>query len=795
MQNRLLHKTAWVTVGLFLLLPVMGQKPEKTDANIVGHVTCKGKHLPYVTIAVKGTSIGTVTDATGHYILVNLPAGRHILIARSLGYKPCEKEVNVVAGKTKEINFALEEDVLGLEAVVVTGNRNADKRASSPVIINTISPKLFSAIQSVQMRGGLDFCPGLRTETDCQNCGFSQLRINGMEGAYSQILINGHPVFSSLAGVYGLELIPSNMIDRIEVIRGGGSALYGSNAIAGTVNILLKDPLSNTFSIGMNGGMIGPGVAGRGKLAHDYSFQANASVVSNDRKAGMALFGYYQNKTPFDANGDGFSELPEINNVTFGIRGFHRLGYHSKLTLDLFHINEARRGGGPFDVPVHEADIAESVKHNITSGSLTYDLFPHENDKLSTFVSVQGIDRNSYYGANKSLKDYGHTDNVTYVAGTQYGTTINNWKLTGGAELRGEILKDEKLGYPDYANAIILHDSIISVPHTPNTPVANQKSRVAGIFFQTDYRFSRWTFSAGLRYDHYKITDNLQTGNNNSGDVLSPRVNIKFDLTPAVQLRSSVSTGYRAPQIFDEDLHIASSGSRQVVIKNDPALTREKSRSYGLSVNFHREKGKIPWEFLVDGFYTQLLNPFVNNIGLPDENGKVVYTRENAEAGAIIKGVNLEFNMLPVSAVTIKAGFTVQKSEYLEPQDFNEKKFFRTPDSYGYLVTEWSFLKKMNLSLTYNYTGRMLVPYFGLDQPDPQAGLLRKSPVFHNTGLKYSFTSVLNGTKIRFFVAIKNIFNSYQKDFDTGIDRDPAYIYGPAYPRSLYVGVQFGNIL
>ena len=231
------------------------------------------------------------------------------------------------------------------------------------MIINTISPKLFSAIQSAQIREGLDFCPGLRTETDCQNCGFSQLRINGMEGAYSQILINGHPVFSSLAGVYGLELVPSNMIDRIEVVRGGGSALYGSNAIAGTVNILLKDPLSNTFSIGVNEGSIGIGVSGNTKPARDFSFQANGSVVSNDRKAGMALFGYYQDKTPFDANDDGFSELPEINNMTFGIRGFHRIGYHNKLTLDMFHIEEDRRGGGPFDVPEHEADIAESIKH------------------------------------------------------------------------------------------------------------------------------------------------------------------------------------------------------------------------------------------------------------------------------------------------------------------------------------------------------------------------------------------------------------------------------------------------
>ena len=783
-----------IVMIIALLNPVFGQK-QKTDANIFGHVTCNGKHIPYVTVVIKGTAIGTITDATGHYMLVNLPVGKHTIRVQSLGYKSVEKEVDLTAGKTFELNFELEEDVLGMEAVVVTGNRTTNKRTSSPVIINTVSPKLFAAIQSTQIREGLDFCPGLRTETDCQNCGFSQLRINGMGGAYSQILINGHPVFSSLAGVYGLELIPSNMINRIEVVRGGGSALYGSNAIAGTINILLKDPLSNTFSLGVNEGSIGVGVPGSGKIARDFSFQANSSVVSNDRKTGMALFGYYQNKNHFDANDDGFSETPDVNNLTFGIRGFHRIGYRNKLTLDLFNIEENRRGGGPFGVPEHEADIAESIKHNITSGSLTWDLFVHGNDKLSAFISAQGIDRNSYYGANHSLKDYGHTDDVTYVSGIQYKKVLKNWKFVTGAEQRGETLKDEKLGYPDFNNALIKNDTIVSIPHIPNIPVADQKSQVTGIFFQTDYQLYHLTFSAGLRYDHYIITDNLQNGNDSKGNVLSPRMNIKYDVSQFFQLRGGISTGYRTPQIFDEDLHIASSGSRRVIIKNQSGLKQEKSRSFNVSVDFHNEKGKISYELLVESFYTHLLNPFVNSIRLPDKNGVVIYTRKNAEDGAVVQGINLELNIVPVPKVKIKTGLTIQKSQYSKPQDFNETRFFRTPDSYGYGLADIGLTERLGLSLSYNYTGRMLVPYFGLNQADPGTGTLRTSQTFHNAGLKCAYTLPLNGTKVRFFVTVKNIFNSYQKDFDRGIDRDPAYIYGPAYPRTIYAGLKFGNVL
>jgi outer membrane receptor for ferrienterochelin and colicins len=784
----------WI-VWLFAIMSVEGQKKNNTDANVFGHVTCCGEHLPYVTLVVKGTTMGTMTDATGHYMLTGLPPGKVILQARSLGYKPAEKDVVAEAGKTLEVNFELQEDVLGMEAVVVTGSRSGEKRSRSAVIINTVSPKLFSAIQSVQIREGLDFCPGLRTETDCQNCGFSQLRINGMEGAYSQVLINGHPVFSSLAGVYGLELLPSNMIERIEVIRGGGSALYGSNAIAGTVNILLKDPLSNTFSVTCAGGGVGTGVPGSGPAAGDMTIQTNASVVSDDRKAGMTLFANYQNRGHFDANDDGFSEIPELNNITFGIRGYHRIGYHNKLTLDLFHIAEQRRGGGPFGVPPHEAAIAEAIRHGITSGSLTWDLFLTDHGKLSTFFSGQNIDRDSYYGAEYSLKDYGHTDNFTYVAGSQYEKAWGVWKMTAGAEMRGESLQDKKLGYPDYDHAVIRGDSIVTVPHMPDVPVADQRSYTAGVFLQGECRLARWTFSAGMRYDHYDISDDLQPDNDNKGDVISPRINVKVDVTPLLQLRGSVSTGYRAPQIFDEDLHIASSGSRQVIIRNDPHLQQEKSRSYGLSAYLHREEGKVPFEILVEGFYTRLLNPFVNDIGLPDENGVVYYTRRNAAAGALVRGVNLEVNLIPVKRVNIRSGFTLQESRYEEPYDFGETRFFRTPASYGYILADVDLMPDMDLSFTYNYTGRMLVPYFGPEQSDPARGMLKKSESFHNVGMKISHTVKLNGTKIRFFISVKNIFNAWQRDFDRGIDRDPAYIYGPAYPRSFYAGVRFGNIL
>ncbi|MGV8092683.1 MAG: carboxypeptidase-like regulatory domain-containing protein, partial [Mangrovibacterium sp.] len=168
------------------------------DQHVVGHVISNGEHLPFVSVSVKGTTIGTTTDETGHYRLLNLPEGRLTIRAQSVGYRPSEKEITVEKGKMSELNFDLKEDILGLDEVVVTGDRNEKHRRESSVIVNTITPKLFNTANAVTLSEGLNFSPGVRMENDCQNCGFNQVRMNGMEGPYSQILINGRPIFSGL---------------------------------------------------------------------------------------------------------------------------------------------------------------------------------------------------------------------------------------------------------------------------------------------------------------------------------------------------------------------------------------------------------------------------------------------------------------------------------------------------------------------------------------------------------------------------------------------------------------------
>jgi outer membrane receptor for ferrienterochelin and colicins len=783
--------------NLFIFIVVftfsgVANEPEKrpnTDAMLFGHVKSEGEHIPFASVVIKGTAIGTAADATGHFKLTNLPLGKQTILVSAVGYKPYSAEVELKPNSSVTILAELKPDNIGIEQVIISADRNVKSRNKTPTIVNSINPKLFQRTQSVTLSDGLNFSPGLRMENNCQNCGFSQVRMNGLEGPYTQILINSRPVFSGLAGVYGLELIPANMIERVEVIRGGGSATYGSNAIAGTINLITKDPIANAFSISTNYGSVGQ--ADESDVVGDFNLNLNGSFVTEDYRTGLSIFGFYRNRKAFDANNDGFSELASIENSTLGARFFQRAANRGKLTFDYFHINEFRRGGNKFELPLHEADIAESVDHAIHSGAATFDLLLRDADKFSAFFSAQQVNRNSYYGANHDLSAYGETKDFTFASGIQYMRQTDYLffapaEITSGLEINGSWLQDNKLGYYDFKEDI----------HRGNTEVANQQLVTKAAFLQSEWNRDKWVLTTGVRYDNYQVIDKNGESKKVSGNVFSPRLSLLYNLNRHLQARVGFAKGFRAPQIFDEDLHIETSGSRQVLHRNDPNLKQETSNSFSASFNYTYEAGKWQYQFLAEGFYTSLNNPFANEYGTPDESGVVIYTRTNAEKGANVQGINLEFNASPSNRWQLQSGFTIQKSEFEEPQEFDETRFFRSPDSYGYASLNFQPSPRLSISATGNYTGPMLVPYFGPRLENPEAGELRKSKSFFDAGLKISYSiQITDVVKMEWNAGVKNIFNSYQNDFDSGIDRDPAYIYGPTSPRTIYFGLRLGSLL
>lgn len=552
------------TVYIFLLGAILALFPgysfafelKDTDANVIGHVTDKDtkEHLSYVTILVKGTTIGTTTDDTGHYFLKNLPEGTFTLEVRSVGYRTETRTVNLVKGKTLELNFEIEEDRVALDGVVVSANRNETTRRMAPTLVNVLPMKTFENTNSTCLAQGLNFQPGVRVENNCQNCGYQQVRINGLDGPYTQILIDSRPIFSALAGVYGLEQIPANMIDRVEVMRGGGSALFGSSAIAGTINIITKEPSRNSAQFSHT--LTGIGDAS----VFENNTTLNASLVSDNQKLGLAVFGQNRERAGYDHDGDGFTELPELKNQTVGLRSYIKTGDYSKITVEYHHMQEFRRGGDRLDRPAHESLIAEQLQHSINTGGVKFDMFsPDERHRLGIYTSAQHIDRDSYYGGGEDLeeklKSYGNTTDMTWVAGAQYSYNFDRClfmpaTLTLGSEYNQDNLKDNMWGRERYID---------------------QKVRTISAFLQNEWKNEKWSLLVGGRLDKHSMLDK---------PVFSPRANLRFNPTEDISLRASYSFGFRAPQAFDEDLHIDNVGGTVSMIQLAEDLKEEKITEY-----------------------------------------------------------------------------------------------------------------------------------------------------------------------------------------------------------------------
>lgn len=740
-----------------------------SDANVFGHVINPKthEHLPYINVVIKGTTIGTATDASGHYYIKNIPEGEFLIEASALGYDAQSKTVILRRGESIELNFEISEQALELDGVVVSASRSEISRRMAPALVSVLDSRVFNLTNSVSLAQGLSFQPGLRVEDDCQNCGFMQVRINGLDGHYSQILVDSHPVFSALSGVYGLEQIPASMIERVEVLRGGGSALFGSSAIGGTVNVITRDPLRNSAeashsitSIGLTGAM-------------DNVTSANASLVSESRRTGLYVYGQNRNRAGYDHNGDGFTEIPALQSLSFGLRSFLKTGIYSRLTLQYSGVDEYRRGGDLLNKPPHEAMVAEQTDHLINGGSLSFDISsPDFANRFNAYVSFQNTARKSYYGAGMDPDAYGRTHDLTVAAGAQYIHAFRKLlfmpsDLTLGAEYNRNLLEDESLGYD--------HHTL-------------QKVNIYSLYAQNEWKNEKWSFLIGGRMDKHDLIRKA---------IFSPRANIRFNPTGNINLRVSYSSGFRAPQAFDEDMHIAIVGGERVAIRLADNLREERSHSLSLSADLYGMFGNVQTNLLVEGFYTTLDDVFVlRETGTFDSSGATVKERTNG-SGAKVMGFNVEGKAAFATWLQLQAGVTVQRSRYKEPEKWSddpatpaEIRMFRTPDVYGYMTSMIMPFKSFDIALSGTYTGPMLVQHIAGSGTDRDVAVRTRGFFDLNVKLCYDIP-IYREMTMELFCGVQNLFNSYQKDFDIGADRDSGYIYGPSQPRSLFAGIKF----
>lgn len=656
-------------------------------------------------------------------------------------------------------------DVFMLDQVVVTSSKSEVKRRESPSLVNVMTGKLLTTVGACSLADGLDFQPGVRVENDCQNCGFTQVRINGLDGHYSQILMNSRPVFSALTGVYGLEQIPANMIDRIEVMRGGGSALFGSSAIGGTINIITKDPHENSAKISHTLTSIGPS----GSL--DNNTTLNASVVTNNDKAGIFIYGQSRYRDGYDHNDDGFTEVAQLKTQTLGARTFLRTSEDSRLSIEYHNTHEYRRGGDQLNQPAHLAMIAEQVEHNIHGAEVTYDMWPRDRrDHVSVFSAMQATKRNSYYGSDMDPDAYGRTSDLVITAGTQWTHPISHFlfmpsELVAGLEYTHNRLHDVTVGYD--------HDIL-------------QNVNIFSGYLQNEWRNERWGFLIGARLDKHSLIKN---------PIVSPRANIRFNPSRSCNFRLSYSTGFRSPQAYDEDFHVAIVGGERVVTVLAPDLKQESSQSVSASADLYHTFGSVQTNLLIEGFFTDLRDVFaLRQLEGVDALGNAVLERYNG-SGARVLGLNIEAKAFFSSHFDVQAGMTFQRSRYKHPEVWSdnpdvpaEKRLFRTPDIYGYFTANWEIFSNFRAILTGTFTGPMTVQHLVGSGTDVDLAVRTQS--FFDASLKFAYCfKIFKKVDMDVTAGISNIFNSYQKDFDSGSLRDSGYMYGPALPRCLTCGV------
>ena len=682
---------------------------------------------------------------------------------------------NAFSQSIPQVAYSQQDSILNLDDIVVTATKTPKRKTNSPIIINVINSKVIRNVQACNLSESLSFQTGLRVETDCQTCNYTQLRINGMSGGFSQILINGRPTFSPLMGLYALEQFPSNMIEKIEVMKGGGSTLYGSSAIGGTVNIITKIPKENSSQIEFNSHLIDG-------QAMDYSILGNSNIVSESKKAGLSLFVNKREREAYDNNNDHFSELPYLNNISFGTNMYYMPKENQKLDVSFSSIYEYRYGGELREQ--NQASLAEQSEertHNIFAGGIDYHInFNNYDSSLITYLAYQNTDREHYTGikpdatAAAALEaflrnpPYGDSYVETLNTGFQLNHMISPFfsgdnVLTVGVDYLYESVFDE----------IPLYNYLI-----------DQVSKDLGIFLQSDWEINQnLSLLTGLRADFHNYVDKT---------IFSPRASLLYKANDDLQFRLGYGTGFRAPQALDTDLHIAFAGGGVSRVRLSSKLKEESSESLNLSVNYDKARENWIAGFTVDLFYNQLYNAFILQPIGQDAFGEV-FEKQNGQ-GALIKGINLEaranFNRL----IQLEGGYTLQSSVFDNGVEYIEgipgiKEFIRTPDNYGYAVITFS-KNKISSTLNFVYTGSMKVPHFA-GAPNQQVDEIITTDSFSQLSLKFNYTIPrTNIISLDVYTGIKNIFNQYQSDFDIGKYRDSNFIYGPAQPRTSYLGVR-----
>ena len=740
---------------LFFLISIV-QISFSQQHPVKGVVISNNSPLEGATITIEGTNIGTITDQYGNFNLNISKIKNTKIIISYLGYKP---QKYIIVSHTKDIGIIELHQENQLNEVVISGTLKPVSKLNSPVPVEVYTKDFFIANPSPSVFESIGIINGVRPQLNCNICNTGDIHINGQEGSYTMVLIDGLPIVSGLSTVYGLTGIPQSLIEQIEIVKGPASTLYGSEAIGGLINLITKVPENTSkFSFDTFG-------SGWGEVNTDLGYKYNL----NNKSQGIVGINYFNYSNPIDNNDDGFTDLTLVDRISI----FNKINIRNKLSIATRFVYEDRWGGEMnWNKNYRGGDniYGESIftKRIELFGKYTF------NENLFFQFSFNNHNQNSIYGktifdANQSIgfsqliwnKNFKSND---FIIGIAYRYTH----------------------YDDDTTATYNENLMSNQAEITNLP---------GLFIQDEIKIGEYnSLLVGLRYDYNSI----------HGNIFTPRLNYKIlNKKKSSTLRLSIGSGYRIARVFTED-HAALTGAREVVFLDD--LNPEKS--WNTNINFvkkiYAKQGYII-NFDSSIFWTEFSNKIIPDY---DTNpNQIIYNNLNGKS--IIQGASVNFNSVFNNGLRMNIGATYIDSSIIE----NGIEF--TPYLTESFQGVWKIEKGFNdsgfkIDFTGNVVGKMRLPRLSILDPRDEY-----SPVFSIMNLQ--LTKAINNN-YEFYGGIKNILdftpakNSIARPFDP-FDRevifdnngnatsslgnpyaltfDPSYVYASNQGRRFFVGMRW----
>ena len=753
--------------NIFLFLLIISSLSLFAQNSLSGKITHKdnGEAVIGASIFIPELKLGTTTDVNGDYKINKIPKGTYTVRVGFVSHQTQTEKI-AIEGDVQR-SFAMVNSDNSLEEVVVTGTMKEMSKLESPVPIEIYTPKFFQKNPTPNLFDALQAVNGVRPQLNCNVCNTGDIHINGLEGPYTMVLIDGMPIVSSLSTVYGLSGIPNSLVERIEVVKGPAATLYGSEAVGGLINIITKNPSK------------APIVSADVMATSWQELNADIGVKYRLGEKVNALVGlnYFNYQNPIDKNGDGFTDMTLQNRISvFNKWSFNRAQNRvASVAARLFY--EDRWGGQMnWNKTFRGGDevYGESIYTKRAEVIGTYQLPVKE--RIMFQYSYNYHNQDSYYGTTK------------YAAIQQIGFAQLTWDKTFG---KHSLLFGTPFRYTFYDD------------NTPATAAADGKTNkpdniyLPGIFVQDEITLTpNQKLLLGVRYDY----------NSRHGNIFTPRASYKVSFNESRDIiRLNFGTGYRIVNLFTED-HAALTGARQIVIKEE----LKPEQSWNLNLNYVK-KIILNNGFLgLDGsvFYTR----FSNRI-LPDYNtdpNKIFY--DNLRGFSVSKGVSLNLDFQFVFPLKVLAGGTFMNVDFTE--DGVTSRQILTERFTGTWGVSYDFPRaKISIDYTGNLYGPMLLPLLG--ETDPRPGM---SPTWSLQNIQftkkfYSGLEIYGGIKnLLDFVPSRNIpflianandpfdkkvqFNAEGQPIATpqnpnALTFDPTYTYAPMQGRRTFLGLRY----